>query len=91
MNIHKNTGLTPLGRERIFCAWARRQHLEVLPPDPQTVGLYMCIQKGYRRQETKLCGDDRAPSLLPGVELYAAWRAARSKGPPYRHRARRHP
>ncbi|WP_246804234.1 site-specific integrase [Mesorhizobium mediterraneum] len=24
-----------------FCAWARRQHLEVLPPDPQTVGLYI--------------------------------------------------
>jgi integrase len=24
-----------------FCAWARRQNLEVLPPDPQTVGLYI--------------------------------------------------
>ncbi len=24
-----------------FCAWARRQTLEVLPPDPQTVGLYI--------------------------------------------------
>ncbi|MER9489308.1 site-specific integrase [Mesorhizobium sp. M0563] len=24
-----------------FCAWARRQHLEVLPPDPQIVGLYI--------------------------------------------------
>ncbi|MEI9402620.1 site-specific integrase [Mesorhizobium argentiipisi] len=24
-----------------FCAWARRQHLDVLPPDPQTVGLYI--------------------------------------------------
>lgn len=24
-----------------FCAWARRQHLEVLPPDPQVVGLYI--------------------------------------------------
>ncbi|MER9599449.1 site-specific integrase [Mesorhizobium sp. M0244] len=24
-----------------FCAWARRQGLEVLPPDPQTVGLYI--------------------------------------------------
>ncbi|MBM2712841.1 site-specific integrase [Mesorhizobium caraganae] len=24
-----------------FCAWARRQHLDVLPPDPQVVGLYI--------------------------------------------------
>lgn len=24
-----------------FCAWARRQNLDVLPPDPQTVGLYI--------------------------------------------------
>ncbi|MER9776979.1 site-specific integrase, partial [Mesorhizobium sp. M0220] len=24
-----------------FCAWARRQGLEVLPPDPQTLGLYI--------------------------------------------------
>jgi integrase len=24
-----------------FCAWARRQNLEVLPPDPQIVGLYI--------------------------------------------------
>ena len=24
-----------------FCAWARRQNVEVLPPDPQTVGLYI--------------------------------------------------
>jgi integrase len=24
-----------------FCAWCRRQNLEVLPPDPQTVGLYI--------------------------------------------------
>ncbi|TJV46253.1 MAG: integrase [Mesorhizobium sp.] len=24
-----------------FCAWASRQHLEVLPPDPQVVGLYI--------------------------------------------------
>jgi integrase len=24
-----------------FCAWARLQHLEVLPPDPQVVGLYI--------------------------------------------------
>lgn len=24
-----------------FCAWARRQHLNVLPPDPQVVGLYI--------------------------------------------------
>ncbi|BAV52896.1 phage integrase (plasmid) [Mesorhizobium loti] len=24
-----------------FCAWARRQGLEVLPPEPQTVGLYI--------------------------------------------------
>lgn len=24
-----------------FCAWARRQNLEVFPPEPQTVGLYI--------------------------------------------------
>jgi integrase len=24
-----------------FCAWCRRQNLDVLPPDPQTVGLYI--------------------------------------------------
>ncbi|MBZ9739963.1 MULTISPECIES: site-specific integrase [unclassified Mesorhizobium] len=24
-----------------FCAWARRQHLDVSPPDPQVVGLYI--------------------------------------------------
>ncbi|WP_244571346.1 site-specific integrase [Mesorhizobium carmichaelinearum] len=27
-----------------FCAWARRQHLDVLPPNPQTVGLYITAQ-----------------------------------------------
>ncbi|UVK57343.1 tyrosine-type recombinase/integrase (plasmid) [Mesorhizobium sp. AR02] len=27
-----------------FCAWARRQHLDVLPPDPQVVGLYITAQ-----------------------------------------------
>jgi site-specific recombinase XerD len=27
-----------------FCAWARRQNLEVLPPDAQTVGLYITAQ-----------------------------------------------
>ncbi|MHA6688800.1 site-specific integrase, partial [Mesorhizobium sp. A556] len=27
-----------------FCAWCRRQNLEVLPPDPQTVGLYITAQ-----------------------------------------------
>lgn len=58
MNIHKNTGLTPLGRERIFCAWARRQHLEVLPPDPQTVGLYItaCASR-------KVTGDKKPNSV----------------------------
>lgn len=24
-----------------FCAWCRRQHLDPMPPDPQTVGLYI--------------------------------------------------
>jgi integrase len=27
-----------------FCAWARRQNLEVFPPDPQIVGLYITAQ-----------------------------------------------
>lgn len=27
-----------------FCAWARRHNLEVLPPDPHTVGLYLAAQ-----------------------------------------------
>ena len=33
-----------------FCAWARRQHLEVLPPDPQVVGLYITAVRVRQRQ-----------------------------------------
>lgn len=45
-----------------FCAWARRQHLDVLPPDPQVVGLYITACASG-----KLTGDKK-PNAVSTIE-----------------------
>ncbi|WP_244482804.1 site-specific integrase [Mesorhizobium sp. Root102] len=45
-----------------FCAWARRQHLDVLPPDPQVVGLYITACASG-----KVTGD-RKPNAVSTIE-----------------------
>lgn len=45
-----------------FCAWARRQGLEVLPPDPQSVGLYITACASG-----KVTGDKK-PNSVPTIE-----------------------
>ena len=45
-----------------FCAWARRQHLEVLPPDPRVVGLYITACASG-----KVTGD-RKPNAVSTIE-----------------------
>lgn len=49
-----------------FCAWARRQHLEVLPPDPQIVGLYItaCASGGTVGTATR----DKKPNSVSTIE-----------------------
>lgn len=48
-----------------FCAWCRRQHLEVLPPDPQTVGLYITAQaSGSGRAKKAVATIERRLSAL---------------------------
>ena len=77
-----------------FASWCRRQGIEMFPPDPQTVGLYItaCASgKATRRQEAEFRVDDRTPALLADLELCAARPAAGSEGPPHRHGHGRHP
>lgn len=45
-----------------FCAWARRQHLDVSPPDPQVVGLYITACASG-----KVTGDKR-PNAVSTIE-----------------------
>ena len=45
-----------------FCAWARRQHLEVLPPDPQVVGLYITACASGKAT------GDRKPNAVATIE-----------------------
>lgn len=45
-----------------FCAWARRQHLDVLPPDPQVVGL--CITACASGKGT----GDKKPNAVSTIE-----------------------
>ncbi|MER9594135.1 site-specific integrase [Mesorhizobium sp. M0244] len=48
-----------------FCAWARRQNIEVLPPDPQTVGLYIAAQaSGSGRDKKSVATIERRLSSL---------------------------
>ncbi|MER9758019.1 site-specific integrase [Mesorhizobium sp. M0166] len=48
-----------------FCAWARRQNIEVLPPDPQTVGLYITAQaSGSGRDKKSVATIERRLSSL---------------------------
>jgi integrase len=48
-----------------FCAWARRQGLEVFPPDPQTVGLYITAQaSGSGRDKKSVATIERRLSSL---------------------------
>ncbi|MER9657832.1 site-specific integrase [Mesorhizobium sp. M0152] len=48
-----------------FCAWARRQNIEVLPPDPQTVGLYITAQaSGSGRDKRSVATIERRLSSL---------------------------
>ena len=77
---------------RQFAAWLRRQGLDPLPPDPQTVGLYLaaCMEELARPRaaERRLAG---APALRHLLALPPARRAARHRRPAYFHGARRHP
>jgi len=60
-----------------FCAWCRRQNLEVLPPNPQTVGLYITACASG-----KVAGD-RKPNSVSTIErrLSAlAWNYAQRGG-----------
>ena len=45
-----------------FCAWTSRQHLEVLPPDPQVVGLYITACA------TGKATGDRKPNAVATIE-----------------------
>ncbi|MCZ8548464.1 site-specific integrase [Mesorhizobium qingshengii] len=45
-----------------FRAWARRQHLEVLPPDPQVVGLYITACA------SGMAAGDRKPNSVATIE-----------------------
>jgi integrase len=45
-----------------FCAWARRQNLEVFPPDPQVVGLYITAQA------SGAAAGDRRPHSVSTIE-----------------------
>ncbi|QPC89038.1 tyrosine-type recombinase/integrase (plasmid) [Mesorhizobium sp. NBSH29] len=53
-----------------FCAWARRQTLEVLPPDPQTVGLYItACASGSAAGSTVGAGTrDKKPNSVATIE-----------------------
>ena len=77
-----------------FSAWCRRQNLPPLPPDPQIVGLYItaCASGAAAadRKPNSVATIERRLSALT-LELCPARPAARPQGPPYRHRARRHP
>jgi integrase len=46
---------------RQFCSWLRRQGLPVLPPDPQTVGLYLtaCMGDGRGREPVSVATLER--------------------------------
>jgi hypothetical protein len=45
-----------------FCAWTRRQNLEVLPPDPQVVGLYITACASGKAT------GDRKPNAVATIE-----------------------
>lgn len=45
-----------------FCAWARRQNLEVFPPDPQIVGLYVTACASVKATS------DRKPNSVSTIE-----------------------
>ena len=66
---------------RHFSSWLRRQGLSQLPPDPQTVGLYLaaCADgSGHGAKPTSVATLERAP-LRDLLALPPAWRAARSR------------
>ncbi|WP_192385083.1 site-specific integrase [Mesorhizobium silamurunense] len=68
-----------------FCAWARRQGLEVFPPEPQTVGLYITACASG-----KVTGDKK-PNAVSTIERRLsslAWNFSR-RGQPL-HRKDRH-
>ena len=65
---------------RHFASWCRRQGFSPLPPDPQTVGLYItaCASgTADRRQEAELRLDDRAAAVVacPGTMPSAGCRS----------------
>ena len=76
---------------RHFSSWLRRQGLPQLPPDPQTVGLYLaaCADGAARRSPQRRHAG--APSFRDLLALPPARRPARLPRPPYRHRARWNP
>ncbi|WP_136620910.1 MULTISPECIES: site-specific integrase [Mesorhizobium] len=48
-----------------FCAWCRRQSIDTLPPDPQTVGLYITAQaSGSERDKKSVATIERRLSSL---------------------------
>ncbi|MGB5087413.1 MAG: tyrosine-type recombinase/integrase [Methylocystis silviterrae] len=55
---------------RQFAAWLRRQGLDPLPPDPQTVGLYLaaCMEAGVSAGARNIAAGSRAPVSVATLE-----------------------
>jgi integrase len=55
---------------RQFAAWLRRQGLDPLPPDPQTVGLYLaaCMESGVSAGARNIGAGGRAPVSVATLE-----------------------
>ena len=55
---------------RQFCAWLRRQGLDPLPPDPQTVGRYLaaCVDGGVSAGARNIPAGSRAPVSVATLE-----------------------
>ena len=77
---------------RHFSAWARRQNLKTLPPDPQdSRPLHRRLRFRRGRPEAMLGQHHRAAPLGADVELRPARPADGPQGPARRHRAGGHP
>ncbi|TLG72654.1 tyrosine-type recombinase/integrase [Methylocystis sp. B8] len=55
---------------RQFCAWLRRQGLDPLPPDPQTIGLYLaaCMEGGVSAGARNIGAGSREPVSVATLE-----------------------
>ncbi len=59
---------------RYFSAWCHRHGIDLLTPDPQSVGLYITALASGTAGKGRSGGDHRAPSVGAGLELRATRR-----------------